>query len=60
MPKRFAGVAALDRAVEVVPVVEDAALEAGVLGDVEVLDRLAGLEQAEEVERAVKGAGLAL
>src|SRR6185436_18165792 len=58
-PERAARVAALDRAVEVVPVVEEAPLDTGPPGHVEVRDRLLGLQEAQEVERAVEGARVA-
>ena len=59
LPQRAAGVAALDRAVHVVPVVQHAQLHLRALGDVERVDRLAGLHQPQQVERAVERADLA-
>ncbi len=59
LPQRAAGVAALDRAVHVVPVVEHPELHLRPLGDVESIDRLSGLQQAQEVIRAVERADLA-
>ena len=52
--------AALDAAVQVVPVVQEAQRHRGPLRDVERRDRLPRLEEPEKVERAVQGAGLGL
>ncbi len=60
LPQRVARVAALDRSVEVVPMIEQSQLEPRPLGDVDPIDRLTGLNQAQEMERAVQRADLAL
>ena len=60
VPDRLAGIAALDMAIEIVPMVEDADLELGRVGDVELVDRLAGLEQLQETEHAVERADIAV
>jgi hypothetical protein len=57
-PQRAPRVPALDAAVEIVPVVQEPPLEARALGDVEPRRRLAGLEQPQEMKRAVQRARL--
>ena len=53
LPERTAGVAALDGAVGIVPMVDHAKLELWALGDIEFVDGLAGLQQAEQMKRPV-------
>jgi hypothetical protein len=60
LPQRRAGVAALDCPVEVVPVVEDPALNPGRAGEGERGDRAMGLKMAEEGEGPVKDSGVAV
>ena len=59
VPERAAGIAPLDRAVEVVPVVEQTQRDARPLDEIERGNRLPGLQEPEEVEGAVQRAGLA-
>ncbi len=59
LPERRPGISALDRAVEVVPVIQDAALDVRPFAHVEGLDRVLRLQEAQEMERAVEGADLA-
>ena len=58
VPDRLAGVAALDVAVQVVPVVEYPHAGLRCLADVERVQRLRGLDQAQQVEGAVQRAEL--
>jgi hypothetical protein len=60
LPQGLAGIAALDGAVEIVPVIEQAALEPRALHDVERGERLARLDEPQQVERAIECAGIAL
>ncbi len=60
LPQRAAGVAALDRAIHVVPVIEHPELHLRALGDVEPIDGLPGLQQPQEVIRTVERADLAV
>ena len=60
LPERSARVAALDRAVHVVPVIEHPQLHLRPLRDVESIDRLPRLHQAQEVVGAVQRADLAV
>ena len=59
VPQRTSRVAALDAAVEVVPVVEHAKLKPRLLAHVQITDGLKRLHQPQEVERAVERARLA-
>ena len=59
VPQRAARVAAFDAAVEVVPVIQQAAIQPRPLGDVERAIGRSGLQQPKETERAVERADLA-
>jgi len=58
VPDGFARIAALDCPVQVVPVIQDAALQAGTGGNVEVLEGLLRLDQSQEVKSTVKNADI--
>lgn len=60
MEGREARVAALDSAVQIIPVVDYAQRVDGPLPDVQVLDLLPRLHQAQEVKGSVEDAALAL
>src|SRR5262245_6105850 len=60
IPQRPPRIAALDAAVEVVPMVEHAPLQPRPLTDVQFINRLKRLHQAQEVESAVERADLAV
>src|SRR4029079_18873358 len=57
-PERAAGIAALDAAVQVVPVIEHAQAEEGAAGDGDRVQRRARLQDAQEMEYAVEDARL--
>ena len=57
-PQRPARVAALDAAVQVVPVVEHAQADARAAGGVDRVERPAGLQMTQEMEHAVQHAGV--
>ncbi len=57
LPQRFPGVAALDGAIEVVPVCVDAPANSGPADDVERADILVRLEQSQEVKDAGQDGG---
>src|SRR6185312_1894302 len=60
LPEGVARVPALYAAVEVVPMVEHAAADIGGAGDVEMVDRLARLQQPEESERTIEHADVGI
>ena len=60
LPERFAGVSALDAAVEVVPVIEDATLDLGRLAERQAGQRVMALELPQQGERPVKHADVAV
>ena len=59
IPQRLAGIAALHRPIEIVPMVEQPELELRRLGDVETVDRPPRLQQPQIGEGAVEQAALA-
>ncbi len=60
LPEGAAGVAALDGAIQVVPMVDHPYLDFGTICDVEMVNRLAGLKQAQQMECAVQRAKIAV
>ena len=56
----MAGIAALDGAVEIVPMVQDAQFEARRASDIEMSNRLARLDQPQKSEAAIKHANVAV
>ena len=59
VPQRTARVAALDRSVQVVPVIEQTKLVARLLAHVESIDRRTGREQAQQMKGTVERAAVA-
>ena len=61
VPERPPGIAALDRAIEIVPMVEHAQRQLGRVGDVELMRSVAaGLDQAQQREGAIEHADIAV
>src|SRR5215472_7045253 len=58
VPDRFASVATLDGAIEIVPVIEDSVPNAWRRGNIEALERLMCLQEPQEMKRAVEHANV--